>query len=178
MRRIAGSATIVLVGTFVAWLIVEHGGAAHAGMILFGSLCLALAIGIRPFRRLAFLAIPGLFASGCIASYGANSLRLSHFASQLTESLPPGSEVLASERWIQIFLGNGNHCDYFAEVTVRSDLSLDEFTAYYSAVQPRPAIPGEGGAMPSLEVSEAGSGLYRVEIEDGPYGRNMDIRCT
>lgn len=178
MRRMIGSVTIILVGSFVTWAIVGRGGAMYAGVILFCSLTLALAVGVRPLRRLALLALPGLFASACIASYGANSLRLSHFASQLNDGLPSGSVVLESERWIGIFLGNGNHCDYFVGMTVDSDLTLDEFTAHYSGVEPRPAIPGEDGAMPEFRVSEARPGIYRVELEDGPYSRNMDLRCT
>lgn len=60
-----------------------------------------------------------------------NELRLARFARGLYEyPLPPDTSVVSRHAAVGL-MGNGNHCDFIAEQTMRSALTQAELEAYY-----------------------------------------------
>jgi hypothetical protein len=181
VRRVVVSTVIVLVSLLAAWCLVQLQVAAPVAFILF----LGLNVAFIPVARLVppigalLLAFPVFVGAALAASYATNSFRLASFASQLREYPPPSeaSIVAASER-IGVFLGMGNHCDFLAEIELRSSLTTEEVRGHYAPLRLRPAVPGPQNPEPSLEVVPAGAGLHTIRATAGPYDRNLDVRCT
>jgi len=177
-RRLAISAAVAAAGLLGGWTSVEVGVSLYTTSILFVAGVLAVAVAIRPVWLLVVLAIPSIVAMGCASSWVANSLRLSAFSSQLREHLPPESEIVMLDEHVSVFLGMGNHCDYFAQAQIQTPLSLQEVRRHYAQVSLVPAIPGGDGVQPRISVSEIEPRRYDIVLVDGPYSRNLDLRCT
>jgi hypothetical protein len=124
------------------------------------------------------LAFPVFVGAALAASYVTNSFRLMAFASQLrAHPPPPEASIVSAAQRVGVFLGMGNHCDFLAEIELRSPLSTQDVRNHYASLRLRPAVPGVQEAEPSLEVIAGSPGVHTVRITAGPYDRNLDLRC-
>lgn len=127
------------------------------------------------------LSIPVFAAVSVAASYFVDSLRLRVFAAQLYEHPPPeGAVLIAKTATIGVLHGNGNHCDYQAEITLAGKLETSGLLRHYRTVAWRPAIVGGAGEPVRVTVSPiAGEpSSFRVVLSDSGYGPNLDLRCA
>ena len=125
------------------------------------------------------LVVPVFFGSVLAASYFANSMHLASFASQVAKfPPPPQSTIVFQSEKVGVFVGMGHHCDFLVQLTLESDIPVEAVRAHYSSLKLRPAIPGRHSQGPWIDVQESGSHHRTVRITDGPYSRNVDIRCT
>jgi hypothetical protein len=127
----------------------------------------------------------------CAIPATINNYQLYRFKRHLYDyPLPP--KTLVSDQQAQVGLfGNGNHCDYVAELTLVSELSRQEIEDYYSDVVFPPAreyrqvLEGQYELDSSyvkpdivlIGLSDNGKYLYKVSISDGGYDPGLDFRC-
>lgn len=87
-------------------------------------------------------------------------------------------------------MGNGNHCDFLAEQTMKTKLTVDEIEAYYSKVfLPSVNEPNEGIAQPyqgkpipilvDFANTEMADGWrhFTIQLFDFGYTPGLDWRC-
>lgn len=89
-------------------------------------------------------------------------------------------------------MGNGNHCDFIAEITIVTEQSRQEIESYYADVEFPPARSNQQGredgtmsgihtpVSPFIEflgINGDGKLLVRVRIMDYGYARGLDYRC-
>lgn len=75
----------------------------------------------------------GLFALTFLSTIPYHNSVLNNFSSSLfTIPTPPNSKVVQQEKKIGVLLGNGNHCDYYAGLAVKSSLKFEEFKNWYT----------------------------------------------
>jgi uncharacterized membrane protein YtjA (UPF0391 family) len=139
----------------------------------------------RPVARVFFpllLVLPVLYVLSFFAGHLVNNLRLAKFEDQLFDyPLPEGAEVAGRSSQVGVLLGNGNHCDFVVEQSLRTVLTVEEVRSYYSSFSPRHAIPGGAGAgAPNLQVYRpccAEDEPILVSLVDAPYEGILDVRC-
>ena len=121
----------------------------------------------------AVLIVPILWA---VADTAVNQYRSMQFGAQLYAiPLPERTVLLKEEQRVGLLVGNGNHCDFIADLHVASALSQKEIEKYYSALRLKPVR--ERGDEPYVLVSAEGEGLYLIRAVDSPNTPGMDLRC-
>ncbi len=114
-----------------------------------------------------------------------NNLALARFANNLFNyPLPPNTLIEARKAEVGR-TGNGNHCDFVAEVSLSSTLTKAEIESYYRDVSLPPA--GQDDPTPREPVpvyvdfdgtpATNGRTLFTIRIWDGEYPPGLDFRC-
>lgn len=115
-----------------------------------------------------------------------NDLRLDRFAERVfSHSLPPGTVVVARQARFGLLTGNGNHCDYWASMTLATTSSEEAVRAHYREMGFPPAwyrSPSQkDGRIPAhLDIRKIGANgalEYRIGVIDGGYPPDLDFRC-
>ena len=147
-------------------------------------------IGIIAFLVLVVCG-PCLFFSG-IPDMIRNNIQLSRYANNLYQyPLPPNTRVVSKHSTVTL-LGNSNHCDFVAELTLLTSLTRSDVDQYYENISFPPArskYQGEEdsfttGIHPGVRLqTEFGPEMvdgylqYKLKIVDFGYPPGFDIRC-
>lgn len=128
----------------------------------------------------------------CIPDIIRNNIQLSRFADNLYQyPLPPNTTVVNKYSTVTL-LGNSNHCDFVAELTLQTLLSRSAIEQYYDGVSFPPARsehqgwedffttgihPGVNVQIEFSQETLDGYLQYKLKIIDFGYPPGFDIRC-
>ena len=98
-----------------------------------------------------------------------NDLSAQNVAKQLTEiPLPDNTEIVESLSKAGKLVGNGNGMQYFGAMLIKSELTLDELSAYYSHISPDAVVKEQ--KTQKIEFLEHGKLSFKTNITDsGDY---------
>lgn len=184
--RWAHPALLLAATLAIAWLWVPSAlflflGTAVAAV--WSAILVYRSIGSRALKAawcvvLLLLALPGLMAMMYASGALANNRRLDRFAAQLYgHPVPAQSRIVNRGARVGVLTGNGNHCDFIAEIQLASPLPLDAVRTHYERLSLRPAIHGGTGGPPWIDVVPVHQG-FTVVVTDAPYEGIPDPRCT
>jgi hypothetical protein len=104
----------------------------------------------------------------------ANDYRLRCFSRALFDvPLPVGAREIARSREVGVFEGNGNHCDFRATRTLRTDLGESSLQRHFAA---HAYPPVSAGGSPVLTVDRRAE-VVTITLYDGCYDAGLDWRC-
>jgi hypothetical protein len=121
-----------------------------------------------------------------------NDLQLQSFSKNLYNyTLPEQTKIIDRYREVSV-KGNGNHCDFFVEQTLQTNLEYQAIKNYYSNIK-FPPVRNEPQGWEDINSSgvhtlvipdivflgkdEKGYMLYKVSIKDVGYPPGFDYRC-
>jgi hypothetical protein len=122
-----------------------------------------------------------------------NNYRLDRFKQNLYYyPLPPNTHFIDKQAEVGLLGGDGNHCDYSAELTLVTEQCRQEIERYYAdavfpparsnqqevgeSMPPRVYVP----VKPSIEfigTNSSGKLVYKISILDYGYDAGLDYRC-
>jgi len=119
-----------------------------------------------------------------------NNHQLSRFANNLFNyPLPPQTEVISQYAEVGL-MGNGNHCDFKATQTMRTQLTVDQIETYYGEVLLPPVNMHNDGKSQAFQgkplsifvdfdnsVLIDGWQNFTIQLLDFGYSPGLDLRC-
>lgn len=104
-----------------------------------------------------------------------NNFLLWNFRNQLFNyPLPKDTEIVKKESKIGLLQGNGNHCDFEAKLTLKSNNSPEKIVEHYSGMD---IFSVFGGTNIYKRIEKIESGIFTITIGDSHYDSGMDFRC-
>ena len=125
---------------------------------------------------LLILVVPILVAAAITSSRWVNNWRLAEFSRQFQANAPSGVTVELVAARVGVFTGNGNHCDFVAEVQVIGELEAQAILNHYESIPIEKAVPGESSEV-HMHIEQSSENRYRLTATDAPNGSAFDLRC-